>query len=268
METVILEKTGSFLSTEENIGVIKLNRPEAFNAFNGQLLEDLGKALDEIEKDDDIKVVVVTADGEKAFSAGADLKGAQEMLDGPDEEKRGIATAGQKLFSRLENLPKPTICAINGLCLAGGLELALACDIRVANESAKIGFVEVNVGLLPGWGGCSRAARHIGLGRAKEMILTGGQITGTEAERIGLVNKAVPFDELESTWTFMAAKIAGNAPIPIRLAKSILNSSLDQTVEEGNKQEAEALVKCFETEDFREGIKSVFEKRKANFSGK
>jgi len=267
METIIFEKVGSFLSTEENIGLIKFNSPPV-NAFGETLLRELDDVLDQIEKDDEVRVVVITADGEKIFSAGADLKMMQTLAEGTPEEARPAFEQGQALFRKLENFPKPTIAAINGLCLAGGVEFTLACDIRVSNEEAKIGFPETSLGLLPGWGGCSRLAKVIGMGRAKEMILTGGQITATQAERIGLVNKAVPYDELESTWTFMAAKIAGNAPIGVRLAKAVVSKSLDRPIEEGNKSEADALVECFGTEDLKEGIKSVFEKRKATFSGK
>ncbi|MFX0114166.1 MAG: enoyl-CoA hydratase/isomerase family protein [Candidatus Hodarchaeota archaeon] len=268
METIIYEKTGSFLSMEENIGVIKINRPDALNAFNDKLVEELNAILDEIEKDDEIKVVVITADGEKVFSVGADLKFAQGLTEKDKEESRPLIQGGQELFRKLENLSKPTIAAINGLALGGGTEITLACDIRIANESAKIGTPEVGVGLLPAWGGTTRLPKIIGMGRAKEMILTGGQVSGTEAERIGLVNKAVPYDELESTWTFMAAKIAGNAPVAVKLAKQVANKAFDNTIEDGNRMELNACVECFGTEDLKEGIKAVFEKRKANFQGK
>ncbi len=268
METLLYEKVGSFLSMEENIGVIKINRPDALNSVNDKLVEELNSLLDEIEKDDEVKVVVITADGEKVFCTGADLKYAQGLTEKDKEESRPLIEAGQALYRKVENLSKPTIAAINGLCLGGGTELSLACDIRVMNETTKIGTPEVALGLLPAWGGTTRLPKIIGLGRAKEMILTGGQVNGTEAERIGLVNKAVPFDELESTWTFIAAKIAGNAPMAVRMAKEVANKAFDNSIEEGNKAEADACVALFGTEDLKEGIKAIFEKRKASFSGK
>lgn len=268
METLIYEKVGSFLSTEENIGLIKLHRPDAMNSLNDTIIQELSDLLDEIEKDDEVRVVVITADGEKIFSAGADLKAMQGLLDGDPEDARPLIEQGQIVYRKLEEFPKPTIAAINGLALAGGAEMTLCCDIRIMNEATKIGFPETSLGLISGWGGTTRLAKIIGMGRAKEMVLSGGQISGQEAERIGLVNKAVPYDELESTWTFMAAKIAGNAPIAVRLAKAITSKSLENTSEEGNKAEADALVTCFGTEDMKEGVKAIFEKRAGNFKGK
>ncbi len=264
-ETIKFEKTGSFLAEEENIGVITLNRPAAYNAFSPQVLKDLDALLDEIDKDDEVRVVVITAEGEKAFSAGMDLKTATTMKP---EDSAVFTEQGQKLFQKLEKFSKPTIAAINGIAFGGGLEIALACDIRIASETAKLGTVEVGIGLIPAWGGCSRLAKIVGMGRAKEMILTGGQLSGKEAEKIGLVNKAVPFDELESTWEFMASKIAGNAPLAVQAAKQIVNISMDIPVEEGNKAEYDAVMKLITTEDLQEGIKSVFEKRKGQFKGK
>ena len=264
-ETLIYSKEGSFFSPEKNIGVIKLNRPTAYNALNEQLITELQQLLKEIENDDEVKVVVITAEGQKVFCTGADLKTASEL-----DEKSALPMIerGQAVFSYIESFPKPIICAINGLALGGGLEMALACDIRIASEEAKVGCPEVSLGLIPAWGGIQRAPRVTGLGKAKELIFTGAMITAKEAAEIGLVNKVVPPDELESTVNWTAAKIAGNAPIALKYAKESLNNVFNVPIEEGLKYDAKTCAACFATEDIKEGIKAIFEKRKATFKGK
>ncbi len=264
-ETLIYSKEGSFFSPEKNIGVIKLNRPTAYNALNEQLITELFELLKEIEKDSEVKVVVITAEGQKVFCTGADLKSASEL-----DEKNALPLIqrGQEMFNYIENFPKPTIAAINGLALGGGLELALACDVRIASEEAKVGCPETSIGLIPAWGGIRRLPRVVGMGKAKELIFTGAMITAKEAAEIGLVNKVVPPDELDSTVNWTAAKIAGNAPIALKYAKEGLNKVFDVSIEEGLKHDAVTCAACFSTEDIREGIKAIFEKRKATFKGK
>ncbi len=263
-EIVLFKKEGHFLSTEKNIGKIVLNRPDALNALNLDMLEGIDKALDVAEQDKEVRAVIITADGQKAFSVGADLK----FVNTADPETvQKFLKRGQELFRRVENFPKPIIAAINGLCLGGGLELSLACDIRIAQEEAKLGAPEVAIGLIPAWGGTTRLPRIIGLGRAKELILTGAHIPAKDAEKIGLVNKVVPYDELQSTAVFIAAQIAGNAPLALKEAKIIANLSHDVPLEEGNAKEYEAVAKLAESKDLKEGITAVFEKRKARFTG-
>lgn len=264
-ETILYSKEGSFFSPEKNIGVIKLNRTTAYNALNDELISELYEALQEIEKDDEVKVVVITAEGQKVFCTGADLKLASEL-----DEKTALPLVerGQEIFNYIENFPKPTIAAINGLALGGGLELALACDIRIASEEAKVGCPETSIGLIPAWGGIQRLPKIVGMGRAKELIFSGAMITAKEAAEMGLVNKTVPPDELDSTVNWTAAKIAGNAPIALKYAKEGLNKVFDVPLKEGLKHDATTCAACFATEDIREGIKSVFEKRKATFKGK
>lgn len=264
-ETVTVSKEGSFLAPEPNIAVVKLNRLEALNAFNDQLLTDIEAVFKELEQDESIKAVIITADGEKAFSVGADLKQASSIAP---EDAVSLVERGQHLFTYIENFPKPTICAINGLALGGGLEIALACDLRVASQEVKMGSPEVMVGLIPAWGGCSRLPRLIGLSKAKEIVLTGGQLTAEQAEKIGLVHKVVPPDELLSNAMFLAQKLADNAPIAMRLAKQVLNKACDDDLESSLALERKATAECFGTEDLQEGIKAVFEKRKAQFKGK
>jgi enoyl-CoA hydratase len=264
-EAIIYTKEGSFFSPEKNIGVIKLNRPTAYNALNDQLITELYQALQEIEKDSEVKVVVITAEGQKVFCTGADLKMASEL---DEKSALPLIERGQEIFNYIENFPKPTIAAINGLALGGGLELACACDIRIASEEAKVGCPETSLGLIPAWGGIQRIPKVIGMGRAKELIFTGAMITAKEAAEMGLVNKVVPPDELDSTVNWTAAKIAGNAPIALKYAKEGLNKVFDVPIEEGLKHDAVTCAACFNTEDMKEGIRAVFEKRKATFKGK
>jgi len=264
-ETIIYTKEGSFFSPEKNIGVIKLNRPTAYNAVNEQLMSELREALQEIEKDDEVKVVVITAEGQKVFCTGADLKLASEL---DEASALPLIESGQEVYNYVENFPKPIIAAINGLALGGGLELALACDIRIASEEAKVGCPESSIGLTPAWGGLQRLPRVVGLGKAKELVFTGAMITANEAAEMGLINKVVAPDELESTVNWTAAKIAGNAPIALKYAKESLNKVFDVPIEEGLKKDATMCAKCFGTADIKEGIKAVFEKRKSTFKGK
>ena len=249
----------------DKIGIITINRPKALNAFNNDVLNEFNNLLDEIEKDNRIKVVIITGEGERTFCAGADLV---EIKNSAKEEFLQFIENGQTLMRKIETIKKPFIAAINGFALGGGLELALACDIRIASENAKLGTPEVGVGLIPGWGATQRLPKVIGLGRAKELILTGVHITAKDAENIGLVNKVVVPEELINTAKEMAQKIAGNAPVAVKLAKSTVNVAFDVNIDEGYKHELEAEKKCFETEDLQEGIQALFEKRKPNFSGK
>jgi len=257
-------KEASFLTPEEeNIAVITLNRPEVLNALNMEILEELDSALEEIRKDDKIRAVVITGAG-RAFSAGADLSQA------PTEEEamRKRIEFGQKVYDKIEDFEKPVVAAINGYCLAGGLELALACDIRIAAENAQLGVVETNVGLLPAWGGTMRLPRLLGKGKAAELVLTAARIDTKEAYRIGLVNKVVPPDELKSTAMWTAGTLATKAPIPVGLAKKIMAKALDISREEGNKMMTEGCITCVKSEDLIEGVAAMFEKRTPKFKGK
>ena len=264
-DTVKISKEGSFLSPTKNIAKIVLNRPDALNAFSPELLEDLWAAFEQVEKDDEIRAIIITAEGEKAFSAGADLKFASTSSY---EEVEKLIRRGQEVFRRIEECPKPVIAAINGFALGGGLELALSCDVRIAADHVKLGAPEVSLGLIPGWGGTERLPRIVGLGRAKELALMGQQITAQEALEMGLVNKVVPKDELQSTAIFMATKMANNAPLAVQAAKRLVNKALDRSVKEGNEEAAVEIMKLFETEDLKEGVKAVFEKRQPKFQGK
>jgi len=264
-KTLTYSEEASFLAPEEaNIGVITLNRPDALNALNLELLTQLNSLFDEIGSDEKIRVVVITGAG-RAFSVGADLREA-EKLD--EAGVRNFIQTGQRLFDRIENFGKPVIAALNGFTLGGGVELALACDIRIASEEARIGNPEVAVGLIPAWGGTVRLPKIVGKGKASELILTGGQIDAKEAERIGLVNKTVPADELNSTFMWTAGTIATKAPVAVRHAKKILGRAMETGIEDGNKMMLEGCMVCYQTEDLKEGVKAIFEKRAAQFKGK
>ena len=266
-ETIQYSVEGHFLADTEQIGVITLNRPGALNAINPRMVKELNEVLDQIEKDDNIRAVIIRSASDKAFSVGADLKAAASMMQDKAKAREWVAE-GQKLFRRIESFPKPIIAEINALTLGGGLEMAMACDLRIASSEAKLGNPEVQLGLIPAWGGTQRMPKIIGLGKAKELILTGRQITAQEALEIGLVNKVVPPDELHSEALFLAQQIADNAPIAVQLAKKTMNMALTVPIEEGNKAELEAIAQTFETEDLAIGITAVLQKAKPKFKGK
>jgi enoyl-CoA hydratase len=268
METLKYEVEGHFLADEESIGVITLNRPDALNGINPQMVKEFTELLDKIEKDDKVRAVIIRSASDKVFSSGADLKAAASLASDPKAGRKFLED-GQALFRRIETFPKPIVAELNALVIGGGLEMAMAADLRVAAKDAKCWVTEVvNVGLIPGWGGTQRLPRLVGMGRAKEIVLTGRQIPADEAFEIGLVNKVAPSDELHSEALFMAQQMADAAPVAVRLAKKTLNMSYDVTMEEGNKEELEALLETTQTEDFGIGVSAIFQKSKPKFKGK
>ena len=264
MALVEYSKEGTFLSDKENIAKIVLNRPEVRNAFSSELLVALSDALDQAEQDNDVRAVIITGAGDKAFSAGADLKSMTTMST---EESLAYTKQGQALFRRIESFPKAVIAAMNGYAFGGGLEIALACDIRVAADDVKLGTTEVKIGLIPAWGGSQRLPYLVGMSKAREMILTGNQYTAQEAETMGLLNKVVPKDELASTAAFLAAAIADNAPLAVAAAKKSLNATRTMTIEQGNDLEYELVKTLKDSKDIAEGIAAILSKRKPNFTG-
>ena len=248
------------LEKKKGIGIIMLNRPEVRNALNRKMLHELGDALTELENDPQIRVIIIA--GNKDFCAGADIK---EMHAIKPEEIETFCRWGHKVFDQLEGMGKPVIAAIAGFALGGGCELALACDIRIAGESAKFGQPEVNLGLIPGFGGTQRLSRLVGVGKAKEMILTGKIIDAKEAESIGLVNRVVKDEELMIAAEEMAQVIAQKAPIAVKMAKTLINEN--QEIERGLEKEIEFFARCFTTQDRLEGINAFLEKRKPKFKG-
>jgi enoyl-CoA hydratase len=256
-EYVLLEK-------EEGIGIVYINRPQALNALNGQVLEELGQAIDDIKRDDEIKVVIITGAGDKSFVAGADIK---QMQGFNPVEARGFGVLGQEVFRNLERLEKPVIAAVNGFALGGGCELALAADIRLASTKAKFGQPEVGLGITPGFGGTQRLPRIVGEGRAMEIILTANMIGAEEAFRIGLVNQVYPPEELMDEAKKMAKKIMSNSPMAVRFSKMAINKGMQTDIDTAMSIEADLFGLCFATRDQKEGMAAFLEKKKPDFQG-
>jgi enoyl-CoA hydratase len=256
-ENVILE-------VQDSIGFLKINRPKALNALNSATLDDLSAAARDVACNDAVRVVIVTGVG-KAFVAGADI---QEMQPMKPMEGAAFSQKGHLVLSMLERMNKPVIAAVNGYALGGGLEVALACDIIYASEKARMGFPEVTLGILPGFGGTQRTARLVGIARAKELVFTGKVITATEAYEMGLVNKVVPDEQLMEAVQELAAKMLSAAPVGIQLAKACINRSIDLDIDSGLDFEADAFGLCFGTEDQKEGMAALLEKRTPTYRGK
>ncbi|UCE75032.1 MAG: enoyl-CoA hydratase/isomerase family protein [Methanomassiliicoccales archaeon] len=241
-----------------------MDRPEALNALNSKVLSDLKDITRQVEQDREITAVIITGEG-KAFVAGADIK---EMLKKNPIEARKFTQLGQAVFRDIENMNKPVIAAVNGVALGGGCELALACDIILASNKARLGFPEVGLGIHPGFGGTQRLPRLIGKAKAKQMIFTADILSAQEAEQMGLVNKVIPPDKLLEEARKMAEKIAKQAPIAIRLAKSAVNKGCEMDLDTGLAYEVESVSMTFATKDSKEGMKAFTERRKPKFEGK
>lgn len=260
-----MEYKNLLLTKEGEIAIVSINRPQALNAMNTEVLSEMSQMMSDLENDESINVIILTGSGEKAFVAGADI-GAMSKLT--PMEGREFGQRGQRVLAKIENLKKPVIVAINGFALGGGCEIAMACDIRIASDKARIGQPEVNLGIIPGFGGTQRLPRLVGIGKAKELIFTGDMIDANEALRIGLVDKVVPHDKLMEEAKKMAKNIAGKGQAAIRLAKSAINNGVNADLSTGCILEKEAFGVCFSTEDQKEGMKAFLEKRKPAFKGK
>lgn len=246
----------------ERIALLTINRPEALNAVNQEVVVDLETAIQDCINDANVGVIILTGAGEKAFVAGADIKKMQSMDSG---QALNFGTAGQKMTCTIENSPKPVIAAVNGFALGGGCEISLACHIRVASENARFSLPEVSLGLLPGWGGTQRLPRLIGEGRAIEMITTGGMISAAEALRMGLVNHVVPLTGLLDKAREIGGNILRNGPNAIANALACIREGRGLPIKEGLAVEAERFSALFETAEAREGLTAFVEKRKAKF---
>lgn len=257
-----MQFTSLIVDISDRIATVTVNRPKVLNALNEATLKELDQAFAAFATDPKVKVVILTGAGEKAFVAGGDISVMQPL--GP-VASRGFARMAQKILDRIENCPKPVIAAINGFALGGGCELAMACDIRIAAESARLGQPEINLGIIPGWAGTQRLSRLIGKGRAKELVFTGEMIDAREAWRIGLVNQVVPAAALMNTARELAAKIAGKGAIALALAKEAIDRGLEMDLERANACEADLFGLCFATEDQNEGMLAFLEKRPAVF---
>ncbi|WP_028829085.1 enoyl-CoA hydratase-related protein [Proteocatella sphenisci] len=245
----------------ENVLVLKLNRPEALNSLNTDLLSQLGEAVDEAANDDNVNVIIITGQG-KAFVAGADI--AQMSVLNASEGKE-FGKFGASIFRKLEEMPKAVIAAVNGFALGGGCELAMACDIRIASEKAKFGQPEVGLGITPGFSGTQRMSRLVGPGKAKELIFTGNIINAQVAKEIGLVNHITEPEKLMETALEMAKKISSNAQLAVAYAKEAIERGSQTDISTAIEIEASLFGLCFSTEDQKEGMAAFLEKRKPVF---
>jgi enoyl-CoA hydratase len=252
------------LEVKEGIATITMNRPEAMNALNEKVLRELKEIFAQVRDDPRVRVVILTGEG-PAFVAGADIRA---MMVKNLVEIRAFTQFGQGVLKDIERLDKPVIAAINGFALGGGLELALACDIRLASTDARMGFPEVGLGIFPGLGGTQRTTRLIGKGRACELIMTGDPISAEEAARIGLVNRAVPPLQLMAEARRMATRIARQGPIAVGRAKAAINQALQVGLDRGLDFELEAVTLTFGTEDQQEGMTAFVERRRPEFKGR
>jgi enoyl-CoA hydratase len=250
---------------KEQIGTITFNRPKVLNALNRRTMEELGTLLAEAREDSEVRVLILTGAGEKAFVAGADIN---ELAQRSPVDGKEFSLFGQGVLRRLETLGKPSIAAINGYALGGGCELALACTVRLASRAAKLGQPEVRLGILPGYGGSQRLARLCGKGAAHELCLTGEMISAEEALRIGLVNHVYEPAELIPAAQALAKKIAANAPLAIQYAMEAIEHGMEMPQEEGLFLEATLFGLCCATEDMHEGTRAFLEKRPAQFKGR
>lgn len=256
-ENVLLERRG-------RIAFVTINRPEKLNALNIQTRAELVDCFNELRDDSDIRVVVITGAGGKAFVAGADIN---EFAGRTAIEQRAVMRA-KSIFTAAEDFPKPLIAMINGFCLGGGCELALACDIRVASDRSRFGQPEINLGIIPGGGGTQRLTRLVGEGKAMQMILSGAMIDAAEAYRIGLVNDVYPAEELEAKTMELASLIAEKSPVALAMAKTAVKNAARMNLREGLDAEIDLFALCFSSEDKEEGVRAFLEKRKPDFKGR
>ena len=253
------------IEIKDKIAIVTINRPDKLNALNSQTMSELKSAFTELNNNNEVYVVILTGSGEKAFVAGADISELNklDMISGKEFSEKG-----QDIFNTIENLSKPVIAAVNGFALGGGCEVALACHIRLASENAKFGQPEVNLGIIPGYGGTQRLTRLINSGRAMEYILTGDMIDANEAYRIGLVNHVYPLSELMNKAMEMAKKIISKGQNAVRLTIKAVNIVDEVSFKEGQNYEASLFALCCGTEDFKEGTKAFLEKRKPAFKNR
>ncbi|MBN1504438.1 MAG: enoyl-CoA hydratase/isomerase family protein [Candidatus Eisenbacteria bacterium] len=257
-ENIVVEK-------KEGIATITISRPKVLNALNVATMDELRDAVLDIRQDDSIGVMIITGGGEKAFVAGADIR---EFLEFSPEAARRFAQSGQHVFRLIETMGKPSIAAVNGFALGGGCELAMSCTMRVASDSAKFGQPELNLGVIPGYGGTQRLTRIVGRAAALELILSGRFISAQEAAGMGLVNKVTQPENLMHTCQEMAKVFLSKGALAIRYAMEAVDQGLQGTIDEGCEVEANFFGLCFATEDMKEGVKAFLEKREAKFQGK
>jgi enoyl-CoA hydratase len=256
-ETLLVERRG-------RVAVITINRPDKMNALNIQTRAEGAAALDELRDDEEVRVVVITGAGPKSFIAGADIS---EFAGRTAVTQREVML-GRSLFTAVDGFPKPVIAMINGYCFGGGCELAMACDLRVASETAVFGQPEINLGIIPGGGGTQRLTRLVGETKAMELILTGDRVDAQTAFQLGLVNLVVPAADLEAKTMELANRIAEKSPVALRMAKESVKTAARANLDEGLRREIDLFAICFSSEDKDEGVKAFLEKRQPEFKGR
>ena len=251
------------VENSDRIATLTINRPDKRNALNQLTRDEILQALDELQGAD-VRVLVITGAGDRAFIAGADIG----EFEGRTALMQRDVMKQRRIFDAVEEFPKPVVAMINGFCLGGGMELALACDIRIAADSAKLGQPEINLGIIPGGGGTQRLTRLVGEGKAMELILTGELIDAVEAKTIGLVNDVMPAAQLRDRTMALAAKIADKSPVALRMAKEAVKTASRMNLREGLERETDLFCLTFTSEDKAEGVRAFFEKRKAEYKGR
>lgn len=253
------------VENREGVLFVTIDRPKVLNALNAQTIGEIARVFTDVREDESVRCIILTGGGEKAFVAGADINELAQMTA---LTASGFAQRGQRVLDLIERCPKPVIAAINGFALGGGCEIALACHIRIASEKAQLGLPEVTLGVIPGYGGTQRMVRLLGKGKALELILTGDRVPAAEAERIGLVNRVVPAEELLATAEKMARTIASRGPLAVRAALEAVVNGSDMPLAEGQFLEASLFGILAASEDMKEGTTAFLEKRQAAFTGK
>jgi enoyl-CoA hydratase len=260
-----MEFKNILLSVENEIGILMINRPKSLNALNIETLKEIQMGVQEVKDHPEVKVLILTGAGEKAFVAGADITEMKEMNS---LQALQFSKLGHLTLKMIQDLDRPVIAAVNGFALGGGTEIALACDFIYASENARFGFPEVTLGVFPGFGGTQRLPRLIGKGKVKELILSGKMINAQEAFQMGIVNRVFPLASLMEETKKVAAQIAANGAVGVRLAKMVMDAGFNMDLEKACSLESNAFGLCFSTEDQKEGMTAFIEKRKPNFKGR
>ncbi|MBI4504885.1 MAG: enoyl-CoA hydratase/isomerase family protein [Chloroflexi bacterium] len=258
-ENILVEREGA-------VAIVTINRPKVLNALNTATVTEIEAVFDELDHDASVRAIIVTGAGERSFVAGADINELLAMTGAA--EARAYTGRGQVILTKIEQLSKPVVAAINGYALGGGLEIALACDIRIAADTARLGIPEINLALIPGYGGTQRLPRLVGKGMAKLMALTGDHVTADEAYRIGLVERVVPAADVRSAALALAQKLAEKAPVAVKMIKDAINQGVEADLIRGLAIESQAMAICFATEDRVEGTSAFLEKRKPQWQGR